>query len=118
MIGFVAGGRRPPARPSFKAKAKAPPTMFFCVRTFQTAPSGTNTGVWCLVRMKKVHINVGNNNFFTKIVPLKSGLKSDILLIEELSELEGQDRQCSQLVGMGEWRGVLLFKWGVDSRLL
>ena len=53
-----------------------------------------------------------------KLVQLKSGLKSDILRINERGELEGQDRQHSQLVGRGEWRGVLLFQWGVDSRLL
>ena len=29
--------------------------------------------------------------------------------------MEGQDRQCSQLVGRGEWRGVLSFQWRVDS---
>ena len=47
---------------------------------------------------------------------LKSGLKSDIL-IDESGELEGQDRQCSQLVGKGEWRGDL-FQREVDSRLI
>ena len=60
----------------------------------------------------------GKYKIVNKIVQLKSGLKSDVLLIDELGELEGQDRQCSQLVGRGEWRGVLLFMWGVDSRLL
>ena len=59
----------------------------------------------------------GKYKILNKIVQLQSGLKSDVLLIDEQGELEGQDR-CSQLVGRGEWRGVLLFQWGVDSRLL
>ena len=61
----------------------------------------------------------GKKDILKKILQLKSGLKSDIL-IDERGELEGQDRQCSQLVGRGETecRGVLLFQWGVDSRLL
>ena len=29
----------------------------------QTAPSEASIGVWCMVRMKKVHINVENNTF-------------------------------------------------------
>ena len=57
----------------------------------QTAPYGAHIGVLYLVRMKKVHINVGNNTFLTKIVQLKSGLKSDILHIDEWGELEGHD---------------------------
>ena len=32
----------------------------------QTTPSGANIGVWCVVRMKKMHINVGNNKLKKK----------------------------------------------------
>ena len=53
------------------------------VRLLQTAPSWANIGVWCLVRIKKVHINVGNNKFSKQIVQLKSGLKSHVLLIDK-----------------------------------
>ena len=53
------------------------------VSLLQTAPSGANIGVRSSVRIKKVHINVGNNKFLTNIVQLKSGLKSEILLIDE-----------------------------------
>ena len=37
----------------------------------QTVPSGANIGVRCSVLMKKVHINVGNKKFLTKIVQFK-----------------------------------------------
>ena len=40
---------------------------------------------------------------FFLIAQLKSLFKSDILLIDERGELEGQDRQFSQLVGRDEW---------------
>ena len=35
--------------------------FWYLVRLLQTAHSGAEIGVWCLVRMKKVQIDVGNN---------------------------------------------------------